>query len=125
MNERIKEFCPDFYDWPMRWYGVKEDIRVGEQVLECFEPFVAELLGSKLADKTKKRHLGNLWLLGGEIVREVSFDGSYGEDIMRITRESVDDEGGPMCRHLITDEDYRSFNSTCRKLAKYFASSIG
>ena len=125
MQKEIEEFCPDFYEWPVRWHGVKEDIPVGERILGCFEPFVADLIFSNLSDRTKKRHLDNLWILGGEIVRKISINDEYNQDIEQITKESVDDEGGPFCRHLHTDEEIRSFDTTCRKLAKHFRSPPG
>lgn len=123
MNEVILDLCHDFYKWPVRWHGVKDDIEVGRRILTSFEPFVVELCESNLTKKTKKRHMDNLWLLGGEIVREVSTYDRYEENIERIVRESVGPEGGLSSHHLQTEEDIRSFNSTCRKLANYFGKS--
>lgn len=123
MKKEILDLCPDFYDWPIRWHGVKEDIEVGRRILARFEPYVVELCHTGLTQKTKKRHLDNLWLLGGEIVRRVSVFDEYQENIERITQESVDEEGGPSTRHLQTEDEIRSFNSTCRKLAKHFIGS--
>ncbi|MFP4204220.1 MAG: hypothetical protein ACLFS4_07810 [Opitutales bacterium] len=119
-KKEILNLCSDFYEWPIRWHGVEEDIEVGRRILACFEPFMMELWHARLTRKTKKRHIDNLWLLGGEVVWRVSVFDEYQEDIERIVRESVDEEGGPSSRHLQTEEEIRSFNSTCRKLAKHF-----
>jgi hypothetical protein len=33
--------------------------------------------------------------------------------------ENIGIYGGPSCRHLETDEDFKSFDSTCKKLFKF------
>jgi hypothetical protein len=62
--------------------------------------------------------LDNLWLLGGEIIRPVSNFDNYSippeESLMR----SVDEEGGPYCRHIHSEARQRSYDATCRKLFK-------
>jgi len=120
MKKEILDLCTDFYEWPIRWHGVKEDIVVGRRILACFEPYVTELCQARLTKKTKKRHIDNLWLIGGEIVWRVSVCDEYQGDIERIVRESVDEEGEFGSRHLQAEDEIRSFKSTCRKLAKHF-----
>ena len=56
--------------------GVKNDLPLGEQLLASFRPFIAHLAASRLSPKTIRKHVTNLWLLGGEIIRDLNDDPS-------------------------------------------------
>jgi hypothetical protein len=43
-------------------------------LLACFRPFIAHLASSNLSRKTIQKHVDNLWILGGEIIRDVNGD---------------------------------------------------
>ena len=58
-------FYPDLQDWPRSWCGTGEDIAPGEQIVDCFRPFLQHLAAG-YARKTIRLHAGNLWILGGE-----------------------------------------------------------
>jgi hypothetical protein len=121
MNKLI-EICPDFPEWPERWKGIEPDLEYGNQLLVEIRPFAEHLADSGLSKKTIKRHLTNLWLLGGEIIRDVSMHEEYSVPASEKLRESVWPEGGPICRHLYSEAEINSFDSTCRKLYKFLAS---
>ncbi len=116
---KLLAICPDFTEWPERWMGIEEDLKYGRQLLEEMRPFAEFLAGSNLARKTIKRHLDNLWLLGGEIIREVSLYEEYSVPASQTLREAIGRDGGPWCRHLNSEAEVNSFDSTCRKLYKY------
>ena len=82
-------------------------------------PFVEALMAHGYAKSTMTRHLNNLFLLGGEIIRMVSFDEEYDADPAMVLRDSVEEEGGMLCRHLHTEADERAYDATCRKLHKF------
>jgi hypothetical protein len=70
--------------------------------------------------KTVKRHLDNLWLLGGELIRDINMDPEdRAKTSMELLLDNIDETGGPSCRHLDTDEDLRSYDATCRKLFRF------
>src|SRR5216683_1390550 len=46
----------------------------GEHLLACFQPFIKQLASSSLSPKTIRKHVDNLWLLGGEIIRDLNDD---------------------------------------------------
>jgi hypothetical protein len=120
MSKSFAEVCPDFDEWPRRWMGSFEDIPFGKKLIEIFRPFVEDLVKSKYAEKTIRRHIDNLWLLGGEIVRKVNFDPSLrSSDTLALLRESIGFDGGPYCRHLDTEAEMVSFDATCRKLFRF------
>ncbi len=117
--DKLNEICPDFKEWPDRWMGIKPDLLYGRQLLEEFEPFAVFLVESGLTKKTIKRHLTNLWLLGGEIIRDVSLYDKYSIPAIDKIRQAVGDDGGPYCRHLDTETEMKSFDSTCRKRHRF------
>src|ERR1700684_3854054 len=66
----------DLDNWPRSWMGLEKDVPPGEQLLACFRPFIVHLASSNLSPKTIRRHVDNLWLLGGEIIRDLNLDPS-------------------------------------------------
>lgn len=99
--------------------GTEQDLKYGEQLLEEMHPFAESLADSGLTKKTIKRHLDNLWLLGAEIIRKVALYEKYSVPASKIIRHEVGPDGGPHCRHLDTETEMISFDSTCKKLHKY------
>jgi hypothetical protein len=116
---KFTDICPDYAEWPKRWMGTEQDFEYGKQLLEAMRPFAEFLTEDSLAKKTIKRHLTNLWFLGGEIIRDVNVYSEYSTSAPEKLRESVGPDGGPYCRHLNSEADMKSFDSTCKKLHKY------
>ena len=85
-------------------------------------PFIMNLIDQGLKVKTVRNHMNNLWLLGGEIIRSVSTNDDYKIPPDESLRRSVDQDGGPYCQHLATEEEVRSYDATCRKLSKFLES---
>ncbi len=117
--KRPEDICPDFPEWPDRWHGVKKDIPYGQSILDAMRPFVEHLISRGLKEKTIRNHMDNLWLLGGEIIRDVSTCDQYDVPPDQILRDSVGTDGGPYCRHLHSEAEVNSFDATCRKLHKF------
>jgi hypothetical protein len=70
-----------------------------------------------------RNHIDNLWLLGGELIRSLSHDKSLRNvPAEKLVADSVDEEGGPLCYHLDTEQEQAVFDSTCRKLHKFLKS---
>ena len=99
--------------------GLEKDLPPGEQLLLHFRPFIAHLVSSGLSPKTVRRHVDNLWLLGGEIIRDLHYDPSLRKRTTeRLLRSVIHDDGGPLI-HNGSEEEQRSFDSTCRKLHRF------
>ena len=118
---KLNEICPDFLEWPETWMGIEPDLEYGKKLLKEMRPFAEFLVDSGLSEKTIKRHLSNLWLLGGEIIRVVNIDQEYSFATSAKLRSSIGTDGGPYCRHLDGEAEINSFDSTCRKLHKYLS----
>ena len=63
--------------------------------------------------------MDNLWTLGGEIIRDVHMYELYDVPPLEKVRNSVDECGGPLCRHLDSKTAQESYDSTCRKFHKF------
>jgi len=118
------KICNDFNEWPSSWSEGEDDLSYSRKLLEIFEEFVENLCKSGLSTKTIRRHMDNLWQLGGELVRRVNLEKKYSVFVKEHLIEHVDAEGGPYCHHLDIEEDLRSYDATCKKLFRYVTQGI-
>jgi hypothetical protein len=103
--------------------GLEKDLSLGEQLLARLRPFIEYLASSSLSPKTIRRHVDNLWMLGGEIIRDLNEDPSLRKvPAERLLRNVIHKDGGPLIHHGSEDEQ-RSFDSTCRKLHRFLNQS--
>jgi hypothetical protein len=70
----LQSYCPDLDQWPRSWAYEARDIPYGLQMVECFKPFLREMLALPLSRTTLRRHRDNIWVLGGEVIRRVQMD---------------------------------------------------
>jgi hypothetical protein len=100
--------------------GFEKDLPPGEKLVACFQPFLEHLVASDLSRKTIRKHIDNLWVLGGEIIRDLNQDSSLSKvPVERVLFDVLDDEGGPLIHGCDSAEAQRSLDSTCRKLRRY------
>jgi len=52
--------------------GEEKDLPPGRRLVEYFIPFLLHLAGSGLSKRTIQNHVDNMWLLGGQIIRDVN-----------------------------------------------------
>lgn len=117
----VSAYCRDPDRWPRSWMGLEKDLPPGEQLLTCLRPFIQRLVTSSLTSRTIRRHIDNLWLLGGEIIRDLHEDPSLREvPVQRILGNVVHQDGGPLL-HNGSEDEQRSFDSTCRKLHRFLS----
>ena len=77
--------------------GLEKDLPPGEQLVACFRPFIEHLASSSLSPKTIRRHVDNLWLLGGEIIRDLNYDPSQRKvAVHKLLRDAIGAHGGPL-----------------------------
>jgi|ERR1017187_6030160 hypothetical protein len=112
-------YCGDLQDWPERWMGEEKDLPAGRRIVECFTPFLLHLAASGLSRKTIQKHVDNLWILGGEIIRDVNENPSLRKvTAEQLLRNVLHQEGGPLI-HNGSEDEQRSFDSTCRKFHRF------
>lgn len=99
--------------------GFQKDIAPGEKMVACFQLFILHLAGLELSRKTVRKHVDNLWVLGGELIRDLNETPSLRKrPIEDLLFEAVED-GGFLPHHHDSEEQLRSFESTCRKLRRF------
>ncbi len=119
----LLRYCRDIQEWPERWRGEDADLPPGRTLVEYFMPFLLDLTASGLSKKTIRRHLDNMWLLGGEIIRDVNEDPRLRKlPAATLVANVIDEEGGPLIHNGWEDEQ-RSFDSTCRKFHRFLTES--
>jgi hypothetical protein len=52
----------------------KRIFRPVENSSKCFTPFLTHFAASELSKRTIQRHVDDLWILGGEIIRDLNED---------------------------------------------------
>jgi hypothetical protein len=106
-------------EWPDSWMGSEKDLLPGEQLVGCFRLFCERLIMTNPTRKTVQKHINNLWLLGGEVIRDLNEDGKLRKiPTEMLLLKVLDVDGGPLI-HNGSEEEQRSFDSTCRKLYRY------
>jgi hypothetical protein len=112
----VSGYWDDLKNWPRSWMGLETDLPPGEALIICFRPFMEHLAGAGLSSKTIRRHVDNLWTLGGEIIRDLHYDPSLRKKTAdQLLRSAVHKYGGPAI-HNGSEEQQRSEDSTWRKL---------
>lgn len=118
-QRELAAYCPDLAQWPTIWHYEERDLIPGEHILAEFKPFLLHLLNQGLGRKTLHLHRDNLWMLGGEIIRDLHETPRLRK---RPAREwvlaAVDGGEGPLLRGG-SEREQRSFDSTCKKLYRF------
>ena len=52
--------------------GWEKDLPPVEKLVTYLRPFLEHLVGTDLSPKTIQKHVDNVWLLGGEIIRDLN-----------------------------------------------------
>ena len=115
----VARYSPDLDQWPRSWMGVKKDIAAGEQIVTCFQPFLAELAGSGLTPKTVRKHVDNLWVLGGELIRDLNETPRLRKRLIADLVFDAVEDGGLLPHQHDSEEQLRSFESTCRRYRRF------
>ena len=104
-----------------RGWGWRKTCRRVNNCWLCFRPFIEHLASSSLSPKTIRKHVDNLWMLGGEIIRDLNQDPSLRKVAAdRLLSDAIHADGGPLI-HNGPEEVQRSFDSTCRKLHRFLS----
>lgn len=99
--------------------GDEQDLAPGQKLVEYFTPFLFHLAGSGLTKKTIQKHVDNVWVLGGEIIRDLQETPKLRKKPVNELIDALLEKDGPLIYHCDSEEQQRSFESTCRKLRRY------
>jgi hypothetical protein len=116
----LQSYCLDLDQWPASWAYEARDIPYGLRIVQCFRPFLREMLALSLSRKTLRLHRDNIWVLGGEVIRRLQMDrGLRRRPVEQVVLELIGDDGGPLLSHGQSEAEQRSFDATCRKLFRF------
>ncbi len=99
--------------------GMPEDLLPGRRIVAYFQPFLEHLGQLNLSKKTLRKHVDNLWVLGGEIIRDLHEAPSLRKVPMEHLVFDLVGEGGPVLYHGDSEEELRSLESTCRRFRRF------
>lgn len=118
----LATYCPDLATWPASWCGEERDVIPGEQIVAVFTPFLLDLLAQGLSRKTSNLHRDNLWLLGGEIIRDINETPQLRKrPVKALILQAIAGDEGPLIHGGFSEQEQRSFDSTCKKLNRFLA----
>jgi hypothetical protein len=119
----VLAYVPDLDEWPDSWMIDQPDRAVGKAIVSVLTPFIEHLINQGLTKRTIKRHVDNLWALGGEIISDINWNESLRKQSAKVlVINTIDEEGGPLLRNPLDPDDQKPFDSTCRKLYKFLTS---
>ncbi len=105
--------------WPDSWALQEDDIAFGKGLVAEFRPFVVHLQSLGLAPRTVRKHLDNLWVIGGEIVRRLDHAPEpRGDTPLEVLLEAIDIGEAPLV-HDATEAEQRGFDATARRLYRF------
>jgi|SRR3972149_5208343 len=123
--KKVKELVPDFEKWPDSWKGTEKDLGYGKKLLPFMEKFIHYLKAQGLSRKTLKEYVDCVWLLGGQIVKEVSIYREYKMDPAKKLLETV--EGGgclPEAHEVMSKTELESFARMCGKFEEFLGNPL-
>jgi hypothetical protein len=118
----LERYCRGLDNWPRSWMGSETDLPPGEKLIACLRPFLHALAASGQSRKTIQKHVDNLWLLGGEVIRDLNQHAVLRKVPVERLLSNLIENGGPLLYHSDSEQQQQqSFDSTCRKLRRFLA----
>jgi hypothetical protein len=126
-DDELAAYCPDLDHWPASWRYEERDVAPGRQLVECFKPFLRNLLSLGLSRTTLRRHRDNMWLLGGALIGKLhEVPRLRQRPIIDVVRQAIDEQGGPLISHgAAAEAEQRSFDATCRRFYRFLTERNG
>lgn len=125
-TDLLAKHCKDIDEWPEGWEIDEGDIKIGHDIVEQFRPFIVSLIDRDLSKKSIKIYKNYLWVLGGELIRQINEDES--ERLLsaeELILKHVNEGGGPYWCHANDELDYAKYNSVCKRLFSFITEKLG
>jgi hypothetical protein len=121
----LLSYCKDINDWPEKWEIDAVDVAVGKMIVDEFKPFLIDRIKQGLSRKTIRNDACYLWVLGGEIIRQINENEEDRELSVRgLILKYVDDEGGPYWCHADDETEHRRYDAVCKRFFKYITKKL-
>ena len=118
----LEHYCRNLNSWPGSWMGLEKDLLPGGQLVTLLQPFLEHLAASDLSPKTIQRHVDNMWVLGGEFIRDLNDNPALRKKPVERVLSDMIEYGGPLLYHG-GEQEQRSFDATCRKLRRFLTAT--
>ena len=118
-HSALSPYCRDLHEWPQSWMGEERDLLPGQTIVACFTPFLVHLAESGRSKKTIQTHVDNLWILGGEIIRDLQEQPKLRKIPITQLVDTLLETDGPLIYHCESEQQQNSFESTCRKFRRF------
>lgn len=119
-GDPLRTYCPDLDQWPRSWAYEPRDVPSGVRLVECFTPFLRDLLMQPLSRTTLRRHRDSIWVLGGEVIRRLQTDGALRRTpVEQVVLALIGEDGGPLLSHRQSEAEQCRFDATCRRLFRF------
>lgn len=116
----LYKYCKNIDQWPHKWEIDQDDIKVGKALLEEFKSFLIDLINKGRAKKTIKNYADYLWVLGGELIRQINDEPDERKlSTKNFIKKHVNESGGPYWCHAYNEADHDRYDSVCRKFYKF------
>jgi hypothetical protein len=83
--------------------GLEKDLAPGEHLVTLFRPFLEHLAASNLSPKTIQKHVDNMWVLGGEFIRDLHNDPPLRKRPVDLVLSKMIEYGGPPAGKISKD----------------------
>jgi hypothetical protein len=109
-------------EWPQSWAGDDDDEPVGRSLTAVLRPFMRLLQQDRLSPRTLRRHLDNLWLIGGEVIRRLNYEPALRtKPSTELLLDAVAGGKAPLV-HDLTEAHQAALDATARKLQHFLTS---
>lgn len=122
-HRRTVDYLALMDPWPRSWAGVDADEPIGRDLVAVLRPFMLHLQQKNLSPRTLRRHLDNLWLIGGETIRKLHDDPALRtERASELLLQAIADGEAPFV-HDLTEAEQTAMDATARKLLRFLSAS--
>lgn len=122
-QRRVVDYLALMEPWPDSWAGVDEDEPIGRDLVTVMRPFMMHLVQRNFSRRTLRRHLDNLWLIGGEIIRKLNYEPRLrSKSASDLLLDAIADGGAPFV-HNFNEAEQEVVDVTARKLLRFLSAS--
>jgi hypothetical protein len=122
-HRRTVDYLALMDPWPSSWAGTDEDKPIGRDLVAVLRPFMLHLQQKNLSPRTLRRHLDNLWLIGGETIRKLHDDPTLRtERASELLLQAIAGGEAPLV-HDLTEAEQTALDTTARKLLQFLSAS--
>ena len=122
-HRRTVDYLALMDPWPSSWAGTDQDEPIGRDLVAVLRPFMIHLQHKKLSPRTLRRHLDNLWLIGGETIRKLHDDPALRtKRASELLLEAIAGGEAPLVDDL-TEAEHTALDATARKLLRFLTAS--